>query len=142
MPVSFQDILVSFEFVSSGGLGENEAILCRRTGEIYSRSDLSELDEMNDELPDDVADDEKYLAIPDKRELDLGKPLALDFASEHLPDEFDEVRYIFSRKGAYQKFRALLIRAKALERWYAFEATRTEQALRAWCEQNSVEVEG
>jgi hypothetical protein len=33
----------------------------------------------DEELPDDI-DNEKYIAIPDKRELDLGKPLVLDFA--------------------------------------------------------------
>ena len=59
--------------------------------------------------------------FPDKRELDLGKPLALDFARECLPDDFDEVRYMFSRKGAYRKFRALLIRRNVLDRWYEFE---------------------
>jgi hypothetical protein len=31
----------------------------------------------DDELPDDVEDDENYVAIPDKRELGLGNPLAL-----------------------------------------------------------------
>ncbi len=62
---------------------------------------------MNDELPDDIEDDEKYVAIPDKRELGLGKPMVLDFAREFLPNDFDEVeRYIFSKGGAYRKFRA------------------------------------
>ena len=36
-------------------------------------------------LPDDI-DDEKYIAIPNKKELDLGKPLVLDFTREFLPD--------------------------------------------------------
>jgi hypothetical protein len=36
----------------------------------------------------------------------------------------------------------LLIRRKALERWYAFEAARTEQALREWCEMNEIELAG
>jgi hypothetical protein len=139
MPVSFQDILLSFEFVASN-FGDHQTILCRRTGKIYWHSEFSDLDELKDELPDDVEDDEKYLAIPDKRELDLGKPLALDFAGEFLPDDFDEVRYIFSRRGAYKKFRALLIRRKALERWYDFESKATERALREWCELNSIEV--
>jgi len=40
---------------------------------------------LNDALPDDIEGDKKYIAIPDKRELDLGKPLALDFAREFLP---------------------------------------------------------
>lgn len=44
-----------------------------------------DLDGIEDELPDDVEDDEKYISIPDKRELDLGKPMVLDFAHEFLP---------------------------------------------------------
>jgi hypothetical protein len=140
MPVSFQDILFAYEFVAGSDLGEHQAFLCRRTGEIYSHSDLGEVED--EQLPEDVGDEEKYLAIPGKRDLDLGKPLVLDFASECLPDAFDVVRDIFNRKGAYRNFRALLIRRKALERWYAFEAARTEQALREWCEMNEIELAG
>src|SRR5882757_346298 len=142
MPVSFQEILDAFEFVGSSSAGEHQAILCRRTGKIYWRSESSDLDELNDELPDNVEDDEKYVAIPDRRELDLGRPLVLDFAREFLPNDFDEVRYIFSKRGAYQKFRALLIRRNVLDRWYDFEAKATEKALREWCEFNSIEVAG
>jgi hypothetical protein len=141
MPVSFQDILYALEFVSmSGGLGEHQAVLCRRTGKIYWRFESSDLEELNDELPDDVEDEEKYVAIPDKRELGLGKPLVLDFAREFLPNDFDEVRYIFSRRGAYPKFRALLARRNAVDRWHEFVSKATERALREWCELNSIEV--
>jgi hypothetical protein len=140
MPASFQEILLAFEFVGSSDGGMHEAFLCRRTGKIYWRSEFSDLDEMNDELPDDVEDDEKYTAIPDKRELGLGKPMVLDFAREFLPNDFDEVRYMFSKRGAYKKFRALLIRRNVLERWYDFESKATERALREWCELNSIEV--
>ena len=104
------------------------------------RSDFSDLDELNDELPDDIEDDEKYIALPDKRELGLGKPLVLDFAREFLPNDFDEVRYIFSKKGAYPKFKALLARRSAVDRWYEFESKATERALRSWCELNSIAV--
>ena len=142
MLISFQEILDALESVGTDILGEHQAILCRRTGKIYWRSESSELDELNDELPDDIEDDEKYVAIPDKRELGLGKPLVLDFAREFLPNDFDEVRYIFSKKGAYAKFRALLRRRNVLERWYDFEAKGTERALREWCELNAIEVAG
>jgi hypothetical protein len=81
--------------VSSGGMGENEAYLDRQSGKIYWHSEFGDNDE---ELPDDI-DDEKYTAIPDKRELDLGKPLVLDFAREFLPEDYDEVRRIFSRRA-------------------------------------------
>src|SRR5438034_11700677 len=83
MPVSFSDLQLAFEFVSSGGIGENEAYLDRQSGKIYWHSGFGDNDE---ELPDDI-DDEKYIAIPDKKELDLGKPLVLDFAREFLPDD-------------------------------------------------------
>jgi len=142
MPISFQEILDALESVGTDILGEHQAILSRRTGKIYWRSESSELDELNDELPDDIEDDEKYVAIPDKRELGLGKPLVLDFAREFLPNDFDEVRYMFSKKGAYAKFRVLLIRRNVLERWYDFEAKGTERALREWCELNAIEVAG
>ena len=99
MAVSFSDLQLAFEFVSSG-MGENEAYLDRQSGKIYWHSEVGDNDE---ELPDDIGD-EKYISIPDKRELDLGKPLALDFAREFLPDDYDEVRHIFSRRGAYTDF--------------------------------------
>jgi hypothetical protein len=142
MPTTFADILLSFEFVSSGGGGEHEAFLCRPMGKIHWRSDDYDEDdeEDKDELPEDVEDDENYIAIPDKKELGLGKPLALDFAREFRPEDFDEVRSIFSKRGAYQKFRAWLIRSNLLERWYEFESKATERALREWCALNSIEV--
>jgi hypothetical protein len=58
-------------------------------------------------------DDEKYISIPDKRELNLGKPLVLDFAREFLPVDYDEVRHIFSRRGAYRRYKDLLVRRAA-----------------------------
>src|SRR5215467_13065030 len=69
MPVSFLDLQLAFEFVSSGGTGENEAYLDRQSGKIYWHSEFGDNDE---ELPNDI-DDKKYILIPDKRELDLGK---------------------------------------------------------------------
>jgi hypothetical protein len=140
MTTSFQEILDAFELVSMGGVGEHQALLCRTTGKIYCYSQFSDLDELNDELPDDIEDDEKYIAIPDKRELDLGKPLVLDFVREFLPNDYDEVRHIFSKKGAYPKFRALLARRSALDRWYDYESKATERALRDWCELNAIAI--
>jgi len=115
MPASFKDILEAFEFVSAGGLGEHQALLCRQSGKVYWDSDFS--DDL-EELPDDIDDCEKYVSIPDKRELDLGKPLVLDFARQFLPDDFDEVRQIFNRRGAYARFKDLLDRRGALNQWY------------------------
>ena len=136
MPVSFSDLLLAFEFVNSGGMGENEAYLDRQSGKIYWHSGFGDNDE---ELPDDI-DDEKYIAIPDKKELDLGKPLVLDFAREFLPDDYDEVRRIFSGRGAYRRYKDLLVRRCALERWYDFYNNAEEAALREWCAENGIDL--
>jgi ubiquinone/menaquinone biosynthesis C-methylase UbiE len=137
-PVGFNDLLEAFELVGMGG-GTHQAFLCRPTGKIYWHSEWSDLDEPEDDkLPEDFEADENYIPIPDKRELDLGKPLVLAFAREFLPNDFDEVRFIFSKRGAYANFRALLTRRNALDRWYDFESKATEQALREWCELNSI----
>src|ERR1700730_16356550 len=113
MAVSFSDLRLAFEFVSSGGVGENEAYLDRQSGKIYWHSEFGDNDE---ELPNDI-DDEKYISIPDKRELDLGKPLVLDFVREFLPADYDEVSHIFSRTSAYGRYKDLLVRALLLILW-------------------------
>lgn len=111
--------------------------MCKKTGKIFYHSEL--VDDL-DELPDDVGDSDKFLQIPDKRELDLGKPLVLDFAREFLVDDFEDVRQFFAQKGAYARFKGLLERRGALDQWYAFEAKAEERALRAWCELNRIEL--
>ena len=136
MSVSFSDLQRAFEFVSSGGMGENESYLDRQSGKIYWHSEFGDNGE---ELPDDI-DNEKYIAIPDRRELDLGKPLVLEFAREFLPDDYDEVRHIFNRRGAYRRYKDLLVRRAALERWYDFSNKAEEAALREWCAENGIEL--
>jgi hypothetical protein len=70
---------------------------------------------------DDVEDGTLSIAVPDKRDLDLGQTLALDFAREWMPDDFDPVRYFFSGRGAYRNFRFLLRQRGVLDTWHAFE---------------------
>ena len=69
MLVSLKDIQEAFEFVCAGGGGEHEAFLCRQSGKLYCHSELC--DDL-DILPDDIGDSEKFLQLPDKRELGLG----------------------------------------------------------------------
>jgi hypothetical protein len=140
MPVSvdWNELLLTFEFVSAGQPHEHEAVLCRKTGEFLWHTDL---DEDIERWPDDADDEEKYLSIPHKKELDLGQPLVFEFVRQFLPDDFDEIRRIFDRRGAYARFKDLLQRRKALDRWYDFEAKATEAALREWCEVNKITIE-
>jgi hypothetical protein len=138
VPVSWSDLELAFEFVSSSAHEENRAYLCKQTSKIYWRSDL--LGDEEEGLPDDVEDSDQYIEIPHKKELGLGKPLVLDFARQFLPDDFEKVRQIFRQRGAYSRFKDLLEYRKAVDLWHEFEAKREEEALRAWCEENSIEI--
>ncbi|WP_247530764.1 hypothetical protein [Bradyrhizobium sp. 199] len=130
MPVQFQDISTAFEFANTNGdVGEFRAFVCKQTGKIYYQTDFIDAEELNDELPEDIDDEERYIPLPDKRKLDLGKPLVLAFAREFLPDDFDDVRYFFGKRGAYQKFKSLLARRGAIDRWHAYENEGDEAGL-------------
>ena len=139
MSLSRNDLLNGFLWADTRGTAECRAYICRETGKIYYYTDYDS-GEVEEPLPDDIDDREKYLRIPDKYELDLGEPLVLAFARKHLPDDYDEVRDIFSRRRAYQKFKSLLARRGAIDRWHAFEDKATEHALRAWCALHEIEI--
>jgi hypothetical protein len=136
--MKFQDIENAFMFVSTAPQFENSAILSKETGEIYYVSGIGD----SDELPDDVEDADKYIEIPHKNDLDLGKALVLEFVSEYLPGDFQEVTRIFNRKGAYARFKQLLESKGMLDQWYAYEESKQEAALREWCTENGIEVMG
>jgi hypothetical protein len=138
MRVSLKDVLEAFEFVSADNTGEHQAFLCRQSGKIYWCFEY--LDDELSELPDDIDDTQKYVQIPDRKKLDLGKPLVLEFVRQTLPSEMDKVQRIFSAKGAYARFKDLMDRNSALDQWYNFEAKAEEEALRMWCSLNSIEL--
>ena len=137
MKVELSELLDALDFVSFNGGGESTAYICKETGRIYCHSDWTDDVEP---LPDDIEDNPNYIAIPDKRALDLGSRLPLEFALHHLPDDYDEVRQIFKRAGAYARFKDPLERRHALDQWYAFEKKATEEALAAWCNDNGFEI--
>jgi len=74
------------------------------TGQIFYISEFGD----SDQLPEDIDDSDKYIEIPHKNELNLGKPLLLEFAAIHIPDDFDAVDSFFRKRGTYAKFKNLL----------------------------------
>ena len=135
--VKLSELEESYEFVNSGGPFEHGAHICRKTGEIFWESDVL----ANDfELPEDLGDPEHYIAVPEKSDLDLGKRLALRFVARELPQRLDEVEGIFSRRGAYRRYKALLDRKGKLQAWYRFEAVETRAALRKWSEEVDIDL--
>jgi hypothetical protein len=138
MPIKFRDIEDAFFFVSMGEMYMNSAILCIETGEIFYISDFGD----SDELPEDIDDDnDKYIEIPHKNELDLGKPLVLEFSAMYLPDNLEKVNSFFYQKGAYSRFKNLLEEKVLLEKWYAFEKAEQENALMEWIKENNIIID-
>jgi len=135
--VTYEEISSAFEFVASGAPMEHSAYISLDTGQIYWASELASLDE---ELPDDLDTSDRYLIVPHKTELDLGKDLVLRFAAEELPDSYDHVASIFRSKGAYGRFKQLLEDKGVLENWYKFEAEASDKALRKWCAANDIQI--
>lgn len=135
--ITYEDISLAFDFVSSAPPMEHNAYISIETGQIYWTSEMNPMDE---ELPDDLENPDRYLEIPHKNDLDLGRNLALRFVDQELPKRFQEARSFFHSKGAYGRFKGLLEAEGVLEKWYKFEADAVEKALREWCEENGIRI--
>ena len=138
MAISFSDIEDAFFFVSMDQQYMHNAYLCKETGETFYTSEIGD----SEELPEDIDDPEKYIAIPHKNELDLGKILVIEFTSTYLPEELKTVYSIFRHRGAYSRYKDLLESKGALEDWYKFENERQKVALKEWCQENNIEIKG
>jgi len=139
MAAEYEDIEFAFDFVSSSQPCEHEAYLNIDTGETYWYTAFGDNEE---ELPDDIDDTSKYIALPHKNDLGLGKRLALNFSYEFLPEEAEEIKSIFHHKGAYSKFKYILERSGKIQQWYNYEKEEQEHALREWCAINKIELNG
>jgi hypothetical protein len=126
------ELVDACEFVSASIFDEHQAYICRRTGRFVYVAEGVDVEE-DTAVPDDP-DPADYLPVPHRRDLHLGKRLALSFVAEELPGSLDQAREIFRRKGAYGRFKQLLRAKGALEKWYALDARATETALAEWCE--------
>lgn len=136
--VKYDDLVTAFDFVSFAPPTENRAYISLDTGAIYWSSDINPVDE---EVPADLEISDRYIAIPHKNDLDLGRALALRFIAQELPDRFESVERFFLHKGAYARFKQLLESEGVLEKWYDFEARSAKEALRAWCSDNDIEID-
>ena len=137
----FSDIEDALMFVSSSGYGENSALLDKSTGKIYYRSAYGDFDEF-EEFPEDKCDPNIHLEIPHKNDLDLGKNLVFEFVEKYIPDDYEMVRKIFKKRGAYSRYKDLLDSRGVLQKWYDFENQREQSALIQWCEENEIDITG
>lgn len=136
--VKYEDIEFLFDYVGSARRFERSACLNRRTGESYLTSELGD----SDELPDDLEENDDYLWIPHRNDLDLGRSLVFEFVEERLPSAIDRVYGFFQSAGAYSRFRDLLEQNGLLDDWYGYEADRARAAILEWCKEHSIELQG
>ncbi len=135
--VKYDDLSAAFDFVSFAAPMEHHAFISLDTGTIYW---ISELNPLEEEVPEDLETSDRYLAIPHKNDLDLGSDLALRFTAEELPGQYARVEEFFRHRGAYARFKDLLVSEGCLDKWYVFEADSTERALKNWCTENDIDV--
>ena len=136
---SFSEIEDAFMYVGSAMYGMNSAVLCKDTGKILYRSDMAGIDEIEDQ---EDLDWDQCLDVPHKNDLDLGRTLVFEFVEERLPDDYGRVRQMFRRSEAYSRYKTLLERRGLLQEWYNVENSREERALRKWCAENGIELDG
>ena len=136
--VKRDDLSLAFDFVSSDASLTQEAYICLDTGRIFWVSQLSPIDD--EAVPDDLGTSARYLAIPHKNDLDLGKRLALRFAAQELSQRsYERTEEFFRHRGAYARFKQMLESEHAGEKWHQFEADAIEEALKNWCRENNIE---
>src|SRR5689334_1662562 len=121
--VKWSELIEAFEFANFGGPFESQAFVDLDTGSFHCISDPLDLDE---ETPVGLETSDRYLALPHKNDLDLGRRLALSFTEERLPGDLDRVLSYFHKSSAYGRFKELLGDRAVLEEWYAFEKEATE----------------
>ncbi len=138
MKIKFQDIDLTFDYVSSSQPLMNSAYISKTTGQIYYHSEMYD----SDELPEDIYESNDYIEIPHKNDLDLGQNIVWQFVNEEIPGLTDKIRDFFSRRGAYSRYKSFLEEIGLLQRWDDFENERQTRVIREWCEENDIKLEG
>jgi hypothetical protein len=135
--VEISELLEAVEFVSSVLTADAAAYVSRDTGDVYFvGTDI----EPEDGLPEDLETSDRYVAVPSKQDLDLGRLLALRFAETHVPEHYETIFSAFARPGAYARFKDVLETHGQLAAWYEFENNAQQDALRDWCAAEGLEL--
>lgn len=135
--VDFDELIDACDWVSAGASIDVQAYINRLDGRIYWQGEG-----VDEDPPEDAGDDDAWIAVPNRNELDLGRDLALRFVEEHLPGSYAKVDGFFHSRGAYAKFKSLLDSAGQLQTWYAYERVAQREGLTRWCLDNGFVASG
>jgi hypothetical protein len=131
--VQRDQLILAVEHVTGGGAIGASAFIDGRTGAVlFGGADLEV------SLPVDVYEDERYVPVPTKKELGLGRGMALTFSEQHAPHLLDSAEHIFATAGAFERFNRLMHEHGLLKDWYAYQEDRLSIAVQEWAEQHGL----
>jgi hypothetical protein len=130
-PIPFSELEDAFEWVSISPDMGNAAYISKTTGQIFR---ISEFGDSIDETPADAGNETLYWSVPHQRDLDLGRELVFRFVRARVPEQEYAVRGIFKKRGAYSRFKDVLLRCDRMDEWHEYRQREMELALRDWAE--------
>ncbi|MFT5837029.1 MAG: hypothetical protein ACI9ZV_000532 [Candidatus Azotimanducaceae bacterium] len=132
------DLEMAYDFYSDC-IEDVQAYISRKTGEIVCDKEAIS----GEPCPvENIEEDPDYLLLPDAFDLDLnGSRLVWRFVGGEIPGLEPKVRQIFSRKGAYRRWKDFLEDLDLLDKWYSFENETKRQALLDWCKANKIPIQ-
>ncbi len=133
--LKFDDVYTAYDFVSFDG-GGNEAYLSQEQGRVAL------MFEEFPEITEEELETGDWIAVPNKRDLDLGIRLVFRFAEEYLA-EYDwwKVEKMFSKRGAYANWKYFLDERGLLQKWYDYSNQAEIQALKEWLDLEQITYE-
>jgi hypothetical protein len=134
------DELEHAALVVDDGHGRAKALVARATGMIHLLDD----DYMDEEapLPADGGDaDGAYVTVPPASALGIGDQLVFRFVAMHLAGDLATVRDMV-RDEDTDGFTRLLDERGATDAWQRFRGEETRTALRRWCDEHGLQVNG
>ncbi len=141
MPVKLSDLEFAFMYQDAAHMEMDAGVwIDRETEKFLYRYEEGAVDDP-EPLPDDIDENPRYLPLPTRHDLDLGRPLALEFVDEFLPQEYEEIHDTLRRRGGWHRFKNRLDDAGLLKKWYEYQEQRSREALIEWCELNGIAVE-
>jgi hypothetical protein len=107
----------------------------------YSRAMLNFEEEDFEEAKKYVANPENFIQLPDSYE--LKKYSIMEYFCDAIKDENirRESLMTIRGKGAFRRFKDLMIYHGLIEDWYKYERQEITERVQAWCEDNDVQFD-
>ena len=138
--LTIQKLEEAYDIAQSGmDMCQIYVFISKSTGEICFFSDFDE--EIDEAEIERLENDDDFVKLPDKSELDLGSSVVWEFVDREIPQLKHTVESFFKKRGAYSKFKNFLDNLGILDKWYTFDENRTRKALLEWARENDIEVQ-